>query len=300
MSESGPPAVTETTVEANGLTFDAVRAGDGDRLVLLLHGFPDNAGSMAELAAAAGRAGYTAVAPNLRGYGTLENETIPNEEYHVAHVLLDAMAIVEELGFEEAALVGHDTGAIAAYFAGKFAPDMFTRIVPMAVPPLFWENVTDHPQQLFRSWYITFFQLPHFPEAAFRADDFALIERIWSEWSPEWEYPADRLESVKETFRTPGTVEAALSYYRHMFRPVSQIDAFMRDDRISPTESIEIPSLVVGGATDGCIGPELFQDIDRAFGGSWEREIVPDAGHFLHHERPDHVESLVVDFLTQS
>ncbi|MFC7157653.1 alpha/beta fold hydrolase [Halomarina halobia] len=300
MLEAGEPAVTETTIETNGLRFDTIRAGDGDRLVVLLHGFPDNAGSMASLAAAAERVGYTAVAPNLRGYGTAETEIIPSDEFHVAYVVLDVLDIIETLGFEEAALVGHDTGAIAAYFAGKFAPDIVTSIVPMAVPPLFWENISDYPQQLFRSWYIAFFQLPQIPEAALRADDFALVERFWREWSPGWDYPAERLESVKETFRTPGTAEAALSYYRHMFHPISEVDDFTTDERVSPTDAIEVPTLVLGGETDGCIGPELFWDIDRAFDRTWEREIVADAGHFLHHERAAHVEALVTEFLTQS
>ncbi|WP_246988256.1 alpha/beta fold hydrolase [Halorientalis marina] len=300
MTGNSHSAVTETTIEANGLTFDAVRAGDGDPLVVLLHGFPDDAGSMAGLTAALGREGYTAVAPALRGYGTPENESIPDEEYHVAHVVRDVLEIVDELGFETATLVGHDTGAITAYFAAKFAPDVFTRIVTMAVPPLFWQHVADHPQQLFRSWYIAFFQLPGLPEAALRADDFALIERIWRDWSPGWEFPEDRLESVKSTFRTPGTVEAALSYYRHMFRPVSEIDAFRQDDRLSPTDAIEVPALVLGGETDGCVGPEMFRDIGRAFAGEWEREIVSDAGHFMHHERADRIESLVVDFLRRT
>lgn len=300
MAGTRAPGVTDTTIEANGLTFDAIRAGDGDRLALLLHGFPDNAESMAGLVAALEEAGYTAIAPNLRGYGTPENETIPNDRFHVGYVLLDALEIVEELGFEKATLVGHDTGAIAGYFAGKFAPKVFTRIVALAVPPLFWENVVDHPFQLFRSWYIAFFQLPSFPEAALRADDFALIERIWQEWSPGWDYSLDRLASVKETFRTPGTVEAALSYYRHMFRPISEIEPLMTNGRISPTDAIDVPTLVVGGGTDGCVGPELFENIDRAFGGPWERKIVPGAGHFLHHERPNFVESVVVEFLGRS
>lgn len=298
MPGTNPTGVTQETIEVNGLTFDTIQAGDGDQLVLLLHGFPDNANSMAELAAAAGSAGFTAIAPNLRGYGTPENREIPNEQFHVAFVLLDALEIVEELGFEEAALVGHDTGAIAAYFAGKYASDVFTRIVPMAVPPMFWQNVADHPQQLFRSWYIAFFQLPRIPEAALRADDFALIDRIWRDWSPGWDYPPARLESVKETFRTSGTVESALSYYRNMFRPISEFEELTTDERVSPTDAIEVPTLVLGGATDGCIGPELFRDIDQAFAGPWEQEIIPDAGHFLHHERSDHVESLVIDFLS--
>lgn len=293
-------AVTETTIKANGLTFDAIRAGNGKHLVVLLHGFPDNVSSMAGLAAAVSEEGYTAVAPALRGYGTPENESISAAEYHVAYVVLDVLEIVAELGFETATIVGHDTGAIAAYFAAKYAPDIFQRIVSMAVPPLFWQNIADCPQQVFRSWYISFFQLPGLPEAALRADNFALIERIWRNWSPEWDVPQNRLDSVKATFEVPGTVEAALSYYRHMFRPVSKIDAFSHDDRLSPTDAIEVPALIIGGGSDGCVGPEMFRDIDRAFAGDWAREIVSGAGHFVHHERPDRINSLIADFLDRT
>jgi len=290
-------------VTVDGLTFECRRRGDGDRLALCLHGFPDDAGTMDPLLDRLADAGFTAVAPYMRGYGP--TDPAPDGDYTSIAMAKDATGLAEELTDGEAVLIGHDWGAAGAYAAAAIAPEQFSHLVTLAVPPRFVELLPDHSRQWLRSWYIIFFQLPWLPERVLRARDFALVESLWRTWSPTWDVPEERLAAVKETFREQGTVEAALTYYRQFGRQAAEK---LLDDAIArrfPGEEgdgdgggIEVPALVVAGRQDGCIGHELFDDAEAAFAGRCRCVKLTDAGHFMHHERPDVVADEILSFVT--
>lgn len=265
------------SVEANGIEFEYLAHGEGDRLALCLHGFPDDAGSMEPVMERLAAAGFRCVAPWMRGYGP--TDPAPDGDYSVPALAEDAVALADALdGGEDPILVGHDWGATAGYGVAAAAPERFSEIVAMAVPPNFERGVREHPLQLLRSWYMLFFQLPVLPEFALRAEDFGLVEFLWGTWSPTWDYPDERIESVKDTFRQDDTVENALAYYRHLR------DSMGGDE--GTRGGFEVPVLVVGGARDGCIGPALFREVEDDFADQGRVVIVDDAGHFVHQERP--------------
>ena len=282
-------------VTANGIEFAYDEWGDGDRLALCLHGFPDDAGTFDTLAPRLAAAGFTVVAPFMRGYGP--TGPAPDGDYSAGALGRDALALADALteaeNLVDPVVVGHDWGAVAAYAAATIDPEVFTHLVGMAVPPGFPTNALGNPRQWLRSWYMGFFQLPDLSERALRAEEFALIELLWGLWSPEWSYPEARIESVKGTFRAPGTVAAALAYYRQFARGLVARNPFTDRER----GGIEVPGLVVAGADDGCIGPELFADADDAFAADCRAVAVRGAGHFMHRERPAAVAAEVTDFV---
>jgi len=289
--ESDTAGLDRDSVEANGLTFEYLERGDGDQLALCLHGFPDDAGSMRPVLERLADAGYRAVAPYMRGYAP--TEPAPDGDYTVEALGSDAVALAETLGDGDTLLVGHDWGASAAYAAGTAAPEQFDALATMAVPPLFDDDLSDYPRQLLRSWYMWFFQIPALPEWALRADDFALIDFLWSTWSPNWDYPHERIGAVKETFRTGDTVETALEYYRQVIPEAVSGD----DEEEDADQRIEVPGLVIAGNEDGCVGSELFGSADSAFTGECRVVTVQGAGHFMHQERPDIVCDEILEFV---
>ena len=107
--------------------------------------------------------------------------------FYVADLAHDVVELVKSLGAGRATLLGHDWGAHAAYGAAVLAPEMFDRIVTLAVPygPGLREAFVTSPEQQRRSWYIFFFQ-SRLAEAALAYDDHALVERLWRDWSPGW------------------------------------------------------------------------------------------------------------------
>src|SRR3990172_9400038 len=97
------------SVQANGVRFATIEAGDGP-LVLCLHGFPDHARSFRHQLPALAAAGFRTVAPFMRGYAPT---AIPADgRYQSAVLALDAVELIAALGYEY--LFGHDWGAIAA------------------------------------------------------------------------------------------------------------------------------------------------------------------------------------------
>lgn len=290
------------SVEANGLEFECTRAGGGDRLALSLHGFPDDAGSMVPLQERLADAGFTAVAPYMRGYGP--TGPAPDGDYSASALGADAVALAETLCEQEdlrdPVLVGHDWGAVATYAAVIGSPETFERAVTMGVPPKFEALLRRYPKQVLQSWYMWFFQVPDAPERALRWDDFSLVEFLWGTWSPSWDYPTERIESVKETFRTGDTVENALTYYRQIVGSGLRSVVSLDQPRVDDEPHISVPTLLVAGAEDGCIGAKLFTDVAGAFVEGTEFRVVrvPGAGHFMHQERPDAVGGATVEFLT--
>jgi len=283
------------TVAARGMTFHTLEEGEGP-LVLCLHGFPDSLRSFRHQLPALAAAGYRAVAPAMRGYAP--TGAAPDGRYQTAALGLDAVALIEALGYDDAIVFGHDWGALAAYGAALAAPRRVRKLIAAAVPygaQVSAAFMSSYDQQR-RSWYMFFFQTP-FADVALAHDDYAFIERLWRDWSPGWSFPAEEMEAVKAVFREPGVAAAALGYYRAMFNPALQDPALAELQNRMMLEPIDVPALMLHGADDGCMGAELVEGMAAFFPRGLRTEIVPGTGHFLHQEDPTRVNALVLDFL---
>ena len=282
-------------VRANGLRFATLEAGDGP-LVLCLHGFPDHARSFRHQLPVLAAAGFRAVAPYMRGYAPTD---VPADgPYQSAALAEDAAALIAALGYQQAAVFGHDWGAVAAYGAAILAPQRISRLVTAAVPhgpALPTAFLTSYEQQR-RSWYMFFFQTA-LAEMALAHDDFRFLERLWADWSPGWAWPAEEMAALKATFAQAGVVSAALSYYRQTLNPALQRAELAAQQNRIQMESVPAPTLFFHGAHDGCIGVELLDGMDALFPAGLETVVVPDAGHFVHQERPDIVNAKLLEFL---
>ena len=97
------------------------------------------------------------------------------------------------------------------------------------------------------------------------------------------------MEALKATFRTPGVAQAAVGYYRCTLNPANQ-DPQLADMQMRVAMSpVAVPTLVLYGARDGCMSADLLDGMDALFPSGLRTVIVPDAGHFLHQERPEAV-----------
>ncbi|MEU8248811.1 alpha/beta hydrolase [Nonomuraea sp. NPDC048916] len=271
------------TVHANGVEFAYLAVGEGP-LALCLHGFPDTAHTWRHLMPALAERGYRAVAPFMRGYAPTE---VPADgAYEGAALTADVIALHEELGGDgSAVVVGHDWGAFPVYAtAGRFR-----RAVAMAVPPAsaLFPGFLEY-DQLKRSFYVFLFQTG-LAEAAVANPGF--LEKLWADWSPGYDAGQD-LEFVRRSIGEPANLAAAIGYYRAMLGTTPPSGRYPEP---SPTPTG--PVLYLHGARDGCLGPELAKGaLDHLPEGS-RAEQVAGAGHFLHLERPDEVNHLILDWL---
>jgi pimeloyl-ACP methyl ester carboxylesterase len=231
----------------------------------------------------------------MRGY--FPTEAPAGAAYEVAALAQDALALINALSDQPVILMGHDWGALAAYGAAVLAPEKIARLITIAIP--YGETLRNswiiNPAQQRRSWYIFFFQMPY-AETAVAHNDFALLQQLWQEWSPGWDYPPEQLQAVKDTFQQPGVLAAALNYYRHNFNPANRHPA-LQAIRERLNKPITVPTLYFHGEQDGSVGIETAERMEDWFENGLEKCIIPAAGHFVHQERPEKVNDLLLDFL---
>jgi pimeloyl-ACP methyl ester carboxylesterase len=278
------------------LAFSGLALGEGP-LVLLLHGFPDNTHSWRHQLPALADAGYRALAMHIRGYSP---DSQPDDgDYRLDSLATDPPAMLDALGVEHAHLVGHDWGAAIGYRAAALHPGRFRSLTAMAVPHegRFSTTALFHPRQLRLSWYMLFFQLRGLADHVLARRDFDFISKLWRQWSPGWDIPADKLESVIGTFRQAGVPRAALAYYRAALSPTAL--PLSPRARRAAAYPVPVPTLAITGSRDRCIDSTLFQQLmlPGDFPCGLEVEQVPEAGHFVHWERPEHVNRLLLNWL---
>ncbi len=283
------------TILANDTEFAYLEAGPDDGpLALCLHGFPDTAYGWRHLLPRLADVGFHAVAPFLRGYAP---SAVPADgRYDTGTLALDACALHETLaGREDAVIIGHDWGAFAAYGAAAFQPQRWRRVAVAALAPQasMAEGFLSY-DQLRRSWYIFFFQNP-LAEYAVSLDDYAFIDHLWADWSPDFDGAWDAAQ-VKESLATPERLHAALGYYRATFAGPPE-DATAAAAQAAAGTVPPQPTLYLHGADDGCIGLDSIGPVTEFLAPGSELVIVEGAGHFLHVERPDEVNDHIVRFL---
>jgi pimeloyl-ACP methyl ester carboxylesterase len=256
-------------IDANGLRFACLEDGSGP-LVLLLHGFPDTAHTWDEVRPALARSGYRAVSPYLRGYHPSE---IPRDGRYDSETLgRDALSLIEALGEQRAVVVGHDWGASAAYAAAILAPERVELLVTVAIPHP--ASLRPTPRLLWGGRHFLLFHLPG-AEALVRARDFAYVDELVHRWSPTWQVPSGETAAVKDAFRHPGCVEAALGYYR---ATGLQAPPLLR-------RHVSVPSVTFAGADDGIVRLSDYERARRWFTGRYQIVEMP-GGHFMHREHP--------------
>ena len=286
------PGVTHRTVEVGaGLHLHVAETGPEDGpLVLLLHGFPDFWYSWRHLMPALARAGYRAVAPDLRGYGA-SSRPLPTIAYRMDRHLDDLQALLRALGRSRAHVIGHDWGGAIAWVLASEHPALVDRLVCLNAPhPGAFLQELANPDQLRRSWYMLAFQVPELPERLLAAP--GALDRWLLGWCSRPErLDAAVLRAYHAAFPDPASLRGPLHYYRALVR----YDLWTVGRRAAPTT---VPTCVIWGEQDRALGPGLLRHLDRWAPGHVLHRL-PEAGHFVHFDAPERCEALVLDWLGQ-
>ncbi|MAX54426.1 MAG: alpha/beta hydrolase [Alcanivoracaceae bacterium] len=275
------------------LRFPALMAGEGEP-VILLHGFPDTYENWAVQINAIAEAGYTAIAPALRGYAPSCQPG--NGDYSLYAAVDDLMVFAAQLG-GRVHLIGHDWGAAVGYLACAQSPETFCSFSALAIPPLrrMPQALVKVPEQVLLSGYMQFFQLPMVPEGWLKRGDLSGVETLWRRWSPGWE-PEMYLDNAKHTLAEPGVIPAALGWYRGLFRVWRKEH---RKARAWLGREIATPTQILIGENDGCMSPRLLEHtlVESDFSAGVELQTLAGAGHFLHLEKPEEVNRHLIRLL---
>jgi len=270
-------------ITANGLRFAYLERGEGP-LLLLLHGFPDNAETYEQTMDDFAAAGYRAVAPFLRGYAPTE---IPvSGSYDPLTLARDVEGLISALNpGGKAHLVGMDWGGTSVQAALVACPELIESAVIMnAAHPATLSRFATDPVQTRGVFHFWFFQTD-VAAAALAASDLAMVDYLWRLWSPDYE-PGEHLASVRSTLATPGVLPAALRYYGALYRSAQE--------RTFPLGDITVPTMSIFGASDPTA---KYSDLEEPyFSGPYQRIVLDDVGHWPHLERPEEFNRLTLDW----
>ncbi|HEV2757538.1 MAG TPA: 4-alpha-glucanotransferase [Actinomycetota bacterium] len=284
-----PPEMRHAYASLSEVKLHYAEAGAGP-LVVMLHGYPDFWYSWRhQMPYLAGR-GFHVVAPDMRGYN-LSDKPQGVGAYRIQRLVRDVRELIEGLGGGPAHVVGHDWGALVAWYFAMEHPVLLDRLAILNVPHPQRYVRSMNPRQALKSWYIGFFQLPFLPERLMSANDFEAVRRIYQR-APRRRgaFSEEDVERYVEAARRSDGLRYPINYYRALLRP-NPLPAL----RWRP---IERPVQVIWGDRDAALESSLAEP-DRA----WVRDVrvhhFPGASHWVHHDEPDEVNRILGEFLTE-
>jgi len=291
MAESG--GVEHIAVQANGLRFHVASCGDGDRLALCLHGFPECWYSWRHQIPLLARLGYRVWAPDLRGYG--ESERPPRvADYAIEHLLDDVGGLIDASGARSTLLIGHDWGGVIAWYFALRRVRPLDRLVVMNLPhPAIMERALRTWRQLRRSWYVLFFQIPRLPEALLRARGYHAIGEAFRRTAVDpSRFPDEALQVFRASAARPGALTAMLNYYRALVRGGSG-----ERQRALGYPVIDTPTLFLWGDEDTALGKETTEGTEQYVSDLTLRHL-PRVSHWIQQEAPEMVNAMLEAWLT--
>ena len=290
-AELKDPAIRTEFVEANGLTFEVDKCGEGDKLAICLHGFPEHAFSWRYQLPMLAEMGYEAWAPNLRGYGK-SSRPAKVEDYKLDSLMADVAALIDAAGKSEVVLLAHDWGAVIAWqFAiEKIRPLKQLIICNVPHPGPMTRLIKNSWAQKRKSWYVFFFQLPRLPEKMLgRNNAQPIADAIANSAVDKSKFPPEVLEVYRQNADQPGALTAMVNYYR----------ALLKFRKTTPPEQmakIEVPTLMLWGEDDVALNKESTYGTDE-FVNDLTIRYLPRVSHWVQQEAPDTCNAMIKAFL---
>jgi pimeloyl-ACP methyl ester carboxylesterase len=285
------PQIRHERVRGDGVNLHVAIAGNGPP-VILLHGFPANWYSWHHQIPALVAAGYSVWAPDLRGYN-LSDIPVEREAYHLRHLANDVAAIVSATGSPRAHVAGHDWGGIIAWTFAGMHPGLLDRLIILNAPhmQIYLERVW-RTSQMFRSWYVSLFQLPTLPEQALAAGNFWLARSIFERTTVRrGVFSEAELDYYVSGLARPGALKAALDYYRENILPGKLA--------LASSSRTDAETLIIWGERDPALGTFLLEGTER-FAPHLRIQRIPDVSHWVQNEAPETVNRLMVRFLAEA
>lgn len=262
--------------------------GSGDP-VLLLSGYAQTWWEFRDLMPVLARAGYRAIAPDLRGEGWSE---LPAGDITRTRRAEDVLALLDALGLHRVRLVSHDASAITAYQLALEFPDRISAQVVFAVPPPQMRFSFDLIPGMRHLWHQEVLAVPGLGPALLRSG--RLPRNLYARFAKRPLDPDDVARYVA-LLRDPHVLQSAGPLCRRMVLP--EVGRLLRG--VYRQARFAMPSLFVFGTADisfpAPVIRRLFAD-PLAIGADARLGLVEGAGHYIIDEDPDAAAALVLEF----
>jgi haloacetate dehalogenase len=291
------PGFLRRDVQTSGARIRVATAGATDGQgppVLLLHGHPQNHLTWYKVAPKLVEAGYTVVAPDLRGYG--DSSKPPGGENHAGYskraMAADQVEVMRALGFERFAVIGHDRGGRVAHRMALDHPDHVDRLAVLDIAPtatMYERTNREFATRYF--WWFFLIQPFDLPERMIGSDpEYFLRRHIGGQMKSADAANEALFQEYLRCYRDPATIHAICEDYR----AAASID--LEHDAADADRKVEAPLLALWGAK-GVVG-SLYDVLE-----TWREKAVNvsgralDCGHTLQEELAQETTAELLNFL---
>jgi pimeloyl-ACP methyl ester carboxylesterase len=306
----------------NGIELAYYQAGPREGVpVVFCHGFPELAFSWRHQLRAFEKAGRWAIAPDQRGYG-LSSRPAAVTDYDVEHLTGDLVGLLDHLGIEKAIFCGHDWGGLVVWQMPLMHPDRVAGVIGLNTPfmprsPI--DPIAGMRMRFGDKMYIVWFQTPGEADQVLGADvektmrffmrradrlianapaepseaqqNFAFAELLQA-WDPSDQsgqlLDADELAAFVETFKATGFT-GGINWYRNFTRNWEKSEGLA--NRVDG-----IPCLMITAELDAVLSPAMAEGMPGMV-GDLEMHMVHGSGHWTQQEKPQEVDTLILDWL---
>ena len=274
---------TSRYIDAGGVRLHAVIGGSGPAL-LLVHGWPETWYAWRLLMPALAEH-FTVIAVDQRGVGLSDK---PEDGYDTGTVARDLIALMDALGHERFAVVGHDTGFAVAYALAADNPNRVTRAALAEIPgppgaspppPLFVPAPVNN-----KLWHIPFNRVEKVPEQLIvgREDIFFGYEFAIQGGT----LPDEVVAYYVEVLSQPDVLTGSLGFYR-------DFDATVAQNTERKETPLAMPVLAIGGELS--YGGHVAE-VMRLVATDVQEVVITGAGHWVAEEAPDQMLQALTDF----
>lgn len=271
------------TYTRSGLTFDVSDHGPADgRVVVALHGFPEDRRCWDGVAGSLAGAGYRVLAPDQRGYSPGARPPARGD-YRLPLLADDVLALADRAGAPLIDVVGHDWGAVVAWYLAARHPDRVRTLTALSVPhPAAFRAALLHSSQALHSWYMAAFQVPLLPEWAMARAGGSVMTRLLERSG------LDTVSARRYAARAaqPGAMTGPLNWYR-------ALPSLLRQ----PLGPVAVPTLFVWGAGDRFVTRAAAEGCAAHARGPFLFVPLAGADHWLPSGATEAVAEAVVDHL---
>jgi pimeloyl-ACP methyl ester carboxylesterase len=291
-------------IDAGLLDVGYAEAGPANgSAVLLLHGWPYDIHSFAEVSPLLADAGYRVIVPYLRGYGTtrfLANGTLRNGQ--PSALARDVIALMDALRIEKAALAGFDWGARTADIVAALWPERCKALVSVSGYLVGSQKAgaAPLPPQAELEWWYQFYFATERGRAGYEKYRREFARLIWKLASPQWKFDDATFERSAAAFDNPDHVAIVMHNYRWRLGLADGERAYDElEQRLAAAPAITVPTITLEGDANGAPHPDPRAYAAKFTGRYAHRLISGGVGHNLPQEAPQAFAQAVIDVSRQ-
>ena len=293
------PMISHEYAELNGVKLHYAKAGNGKKLIMFVHGFPEFWYEYKNQLEEFGQE-YTAVAPDMRGYN-LSSKPAELEKYEVKYMVEDLRQLAEKLGHKKFILVAHDWGGAIAWAFGIVHPDYLEKLIIINAPHpgVFQRELAQNPEQQKASQYMLFFRSPQ-AEQALSANNYAqLVNVVLGAGLKNGVFTEADKEAYIAAWSQPGALTGGLNYYRaaRVGPPAPGGEKSEGNFGVGANAMmVNVPTLVIWGEKDTALLTGNLEGLDK-YVPKLTIKRIPDGTHWVIHEKPALVNQYIHEFI---